>query len=191
MSSKIYTKHKSVFLSLTYKKYSLKIETNKDLKSFFDTHYRNSVISANRILNDQAEAEDVVQNCLIKLWNNRNQLKEATIGGYFATMVRNRSIDILRKKKPVLVELDDVQLPTEDHSQMEHDELKTKIDSAIDSLPDRCREVFVLSRFEKMSHKEIAKSLTITTKTVENQITKALKVISSALIAILFFLFFK
>jgi len=177
-------------LSLFSKQHSLKIETQQDLKIFFDINYRNSVISANRILNDQAEAEDVVQNCLIKLWENRSQLKETTVGGYFATMVRNRCIDSLRKKKPVMVDMDDVQLPAEDHSQMEHDELKAKIDKAIDNLPGRCREVFVLSRFEKMSHKEISESLSISTKTVENQITKALKVISSALISILFLFFF-
>lgn len=171
------------------KRTGLKIETQQDLNAFFKANYRNAVISANRLLNDQAEAEDVVQNCLIKLWDNREQLKEGTIGGYFATMVRNRCIDSLRKKKPVLVEIDDVQLPTQDHSEMEHNELKTKINTAIDSLPERCREVFVLSRFEKMKHKEIAESLTISTKTVENQITKALKVISSALV-ILLFLFF-
>jgi len=168
----------------------LKIETEQNLKAFFDANYRNSVISANRILNNQAEAEDVVQNCLIKLWDNRSQLKEGTIGGYFATMVRNRCLDSLRKKKPVLVELDDVQLTSDDHSQLEHDELKAKIDNAIDSLPERCREVFVLSRFEKMSHKEISESMAISPKTVENQITKALKVISSALTSILFLLFF-
>ncbi len=168
----------------------MKIETHNDLKVFFDTNYRNSVISANRILNDQAAAEDVVQDCLIKLWGNRSQLKETTVAGYFAIMVRNRCIDNLRKKKPAIVELDDVQLPIEDHSQMEHDELKEKIDAAIDSLPDRCREIFVLSRFEKMSHKEIAESLMISPKTIENQITKALKVISSALKSILFLFFF-
>ena len=168
----------------------MKIETEQNLKAFFDANYRNSVISANRILNNQAEAEDVVQNCLIKLWDNRSQLKEGTIGGYFATMVRNRCLDSLRKKKPVLVELDDVQLTSDDHSQLEHDELKAKIDNAIDSLPERCREVFVLSRFEKMSHKEIAESMAISPKTVENQITKALKAISSALTSILFLLFF-
>jgi len=168
----------------------LKIETEQNLKAFFDANYRNSVISANRILNNQAEAEDVVQNCLIKLWDNRSQLKEGTIGGYFATMVRNRCLDSLRKKKPVLVELDDVQLTSDDHSQLEHDELKAKIDNAIDSLPERCREVFVLSRFEKMSHKEISESMAISPKTVENQITKALKAISSALVSILFLFFF-
>lgn len=167
----------------------MKIETQQDLNAFFKAHYRNAVISANRLLNNQAEAEDVVQNCLIKLWDNRAQLKEGTIAGYFATMVRNRSIDSLRKKKPVLVEIDDVQLPTQDHSEMEHDELKSKVNAAIDSLPERCREVFVLSRFEKMKHKEIAESLNISTKTVENQITKALKVISSVLVNLLFLFF--
>ena len=168
----------------------MKIETQKDLRNFFNSNYRNAVISAHRILNDKSEAEDAVQDTLIKLWENRTQLKEDTIGAYFATMVRNRCIDILRKKKPIIIEIDDGQLPTEDHSQMEHEELKAKINATIDSLPDRCREVFVLSRFEKLSHKEISESMGISTKTVENQITKALKVISSTLISILFLLFF-
>lgn len=168
----------------------MKIETQQDLNTFFKANYRNSVIRAHRILNDKSEAEDIVQDCLIKLWNNRSKLKEGTIGGYFATMVRNRCIDTLRKKKPVIVELDNVQLSSEDYSDLEYSELRIKIDGAIDRLPGRCREVFVLSRFEKLSHKEIAESLSISPKTVENQITKALKVISSVIVSILFCFFF-
>lgn len=168
----------------------MKIETQKDLKTFFNSNYRSAVIRASRILNDQAEAEDVVQNCFIKLWAIRHQLKEGSIEGYFAMMVKNLCLDSLKKKKQVFVDIDDVQLSTEDHSQMEQDELKAKLNSAIDSLPERCRQVFVLSRFEKMTHREIAESLSITPKTVENQITKALKVISSSLVSILFSLFF-
>lgn len=169
----------------------MKINTHQDLKAFFDSNYRNAVIRANRIVKNQATAEDLVQDCLIKLWEQKDRLKAGSIEGYFASMVRNKSIDFLRKKKPKIIATDDVQIAVEDNSSLELAELSAKIDTVIDGLPERCREVFVLSRFEKMSYKEIAESLVISTKTVENHISKALKVLTAALSFILFLLFFK
>ena len=61
------------------------------------------------------------------------------------------------------------------------DDLQVEIDQAIDSLPEKCRLVFVLSRFEDMTYQEIADQLGISIKTVENQISKALKSLRSAL----------
>jgi len=168
----------------------LKLETHQDLKAFFDSNYRNAVIQASRIVQNEATAEDIVQDCLIKLWEQRAGLKAGAIGGYFSTMVRNRCIDILRKKKPNIVDVDDIQLTVEDHTSIEMEELRAKIDATIDSLPERCRQVFVLSRFEGMSYKEIAESLMISPKTVENQISKALKVLSASLTSLFFILFF-
>ena len=169
----------------------MKINTHQDLKAFFDSNYRNAVIRANRIVKNQATAEDLVQDCLIKLWEQKDRLKAGSIEGYFASMVRNKSIDFLRKKKPKIIATDDVQIAVEDNSSLELAELSAKIDTTIDGLPERCREVFVLSRFEKMSYKEIAESLAISTKTVENHISKALKVLTAALSFILFLFFFK
>ena len=60
-------------------------------------------------------------------------------------------------------------------------ELQAQIDQAIDSLPERCRIVFMLSRFDDMTYKEIAKTLDISEKTVENQIVKALKLLRAYL----------
>jgi RNA polymerase sigma-70 factor (ECF subfamily) len=65
--------------------------------------------------------------------------------------------------------------------QMEADELQEQINQAIDGLPERCRMIFLLSRFEDMSYKEIAQKLDISVKTVENQISKALKVLRDVL----------
>ena len=169
----------------------MKIDTHQDLKIFFDSNYRNAVIRANRIVQNQATAEDLVQDCLIKLWEQKDRLQAGSIEGYFATMVRNKSIDFLRKKKPKLIGTDAIQIAAEDNSSLELAELQAKIDRAIDSLPERCREVFVLSRFENMSYREIAESLVISPKTVENHISKALKVLTTALNFILFLFFFK
>jgi RNA polymerase sigma-70 factor (ECF subfamily) len=64
---------------------------------------------------------------------------------------------------------------------MEGQELETYINKAIDQLPEKCRMVFVLSRFEQLSYKEVAAKLGISTKTVENQISKALKHLRTAI----------
>ena len=65
--------------------------------------------------------------------------------------------------------------------QYEDNELKEVVLKAIDQMPDRCRAVFMLRRMEGWSHAEISKELSISTKTIENQMTKALKIIRNAL----------
>ena len=64
---------------------------------------------------------------------------------------------------------------------MEHSELEQLVDAAIDSLPEKCRLVFVLSRFEELTYNEIADQLGISPKTVENQISKALRILRNTL----------
>ena len=58
--------------------------------------------------------------------------------------------------------------------------MQSRINQAIDKLPAKCKAIFILSRFDNLSHKEIAKKLDISTKTIENQITKALKIVRKA-----------
>jgi len=75
---------------------------------------------------------------------------------------------------------------------LEYEDTRKAIQKAIDSLPERCRIIFCMSRFDEKSHKEIAAELNISTKTIENQITRALKTLRSVLgakaIAILAFM---
>jgi len=147
------------------------------------------VIRANRILNNQTEAEDIVQECFMKLWEHREKANATSPVGYFNKMVRNKCIDFLRKRKWDFVEFEPNQVIQKEHSELEHGELVDKVNKVIDSLPARCREVFTLSRFEDMSYKEIATTLNISPKTVENQISKALRVLAAGL-SIILFLFF-
>ena len=168
----------------------MKINTQQDLQLFFKSHYKNGVIQANRIVPNQSEAEDIVQECLIKLWDHRESANATSTVNYFKKMIRNKCIDFLRKKKWDTIQLEANLVGQEDHSNLEHMELEQKINATIDRLPARCREVFMLSRFEEMSYKEIAASLNISPKTVENQISKALKILSASLTFILILLFF-
>ncbi len=160
----------------------LKLLTKQDLNQFFQTHYDTAVQRAVRIVGDIAQAEDIAQECMVKLWNHKDKLGDGSVRGYFFTMIRNKSIDHLRKVKPQTVDLDSQQIAERNIDVLEFEELKDKVHYLIDGLPDRCRQVFVLSRFEEMSYQEIADQLNISKKTVENQISKALNVLRKGLL---------
>lgn len=168
----------------------MQINTQEELKQFFEQHYKNAVIQATRIVKDQGTGEDLVQECFIKLWERRNDIKSASLSSYFSKMVKNRCIDYLRINRPKTIEPEANQWHSEDHSTLEYKELAAAVNAVIDRLPERCREVFVLSRFEELSYKEIALSLNISPKTVENQISKALKIIRLAVQKFSSFFFF-
>jgi len=158
------------------------LRNETDLKAFYDSHYKTGVRNALRIVNDLAEAEDVVQDCIVKLWNKRQDLEEKdSLLPYFFRMVRNKSIDVIRRR----IQRDDSTdlnlLPDSQADALELEDLSGSIDALIDSLPEKCRQIFVLSRFEGMTYKEISHLLSIEPKTVENQISRALKVLRAGL----------
>jgi len=116
---------------------------------------------------------------------------------YLRRSVYNKSIDEIRRKSRQggwTAEINDIDHPKEPSSvveDLEATELQVKINEVIASLPDRCRTIFCLSRLENLSHKEIASQLDISTKTIENQITKALKIMRNQIYTIdLLMLFF-
>ncbi|MFC4231499.1 RNA polymerase sigma-70 factor [Parasediminibacterium paludis] len=126
-------------------------------------------------------AEEVVQQAFIKLWESREKLSEVfTIDVQLARITRSILIDTLRKKAIERKVINQVvaQAPTIFSSDPSLEkELKNKIYSAIEGLPPICKKIFKLSREENLSYNEIAEQLSISPKTVENQISKALKVI--------------
>jgi len=136
-------------------------------------------------------AEEVVQEVFIDYWEKKKWNQDIeNLPAYLKKAVVYRSIDIIRKQKrnpekEDLEIIDDItiseELTAEDImiSQENYDHLKEEITK----LPERTREVFMLSRFEKLSYKEISEQLEISDKTVEYHISKALKTIKEALIS--------
>ena len=99
---------------------------------------------------------------------------------YLTSAVRNKSLNYIRDHK----KFSDTILETEDqyitsafkqHDRLIEEELKKKINSSIEELPVKCREVFLLSRYERLKYQEIAEKLHISVKTVETQMSKALQ----------------
>jgi RNA polymerase sigma-70 factor (ECF subfamily) len=154
-----------------------KIIEHSDLKKIFDDSYNSLVIQAIRIVKNQETAEDIVQDCFIKLWEKKEELNiSGNINAYLAKMVRNRSLDFIKKRKIQTSELNESYQGTiENNDLLELDDLQSSIDHVIDNLPEKCRQTFVLSRFEELSYQEIAEQLDISKKTVEAHISKALK----------------
>ena len=148
----------------------------------YDKYFQFLVKVAFRILRDEAKTQDVVQNVFIDIWKKRKELVvKSSFKQYLRKAAVNKSLNIIRADKKSWDDhyaIEDIQLAAKgDHSlEMETEELQQKINEAIDSLPDRCRLIFCLSRFESMTYKEIAEKMQISVKTVENQMTKALKI---------------
>ena len=166
------------------------------LKSLFEAHYTSLVRTAFRFLNNLPAAEDLVQEVFCTLWEKRTDLHIESYEGYLRRAVFNRCITAIKNNKAnTFIDIEEETWPVTSYHATDQNilakETAYKIDVAINSLPTACRTVFLLSRFENLSNKEIAQELNLSVKTVENQMTKALRILKTALLSIYFALFLK
>jgi RNA polymerase sigma-70 factor (ECF subfamily) len=161
----------------------------------FKYYYSGLVVYADQIINDTPVSEDIVQSVFMKLWETREKLEIRSFRSYFIQCVKNRCIDYLRNKEvrnkfsQQKISFDPIDFQEELWLRSELDEI---IQQAIDRLPPRCREIFLMSRIENLKTSEIAERLELSGRTVETQISKALKLLrvelAEYLLTILFFL---
>ena len=153
-------------------------------RTLFNQYYQLLLATAINLLKDVNLAKDVVQEVFFEMWKKREALViQSSLSGYLKRAVINRSINQIRSRKKMVSEDHLQQLHNNQSSiteELETEHLNEVLQKALDGLPERCRLVFVMRRMEDMSHKEIAEKLNISTKTVENQITKALKSLKTA-----------
>lgn len=152
----------------------------------FRTYYTDLCRRVVRILNDPDLAEDIAQDVFLTLWKKRDRLRiDSSLSAYLGRAARNRALNHLRDNPmdQKREELTDEQWLVEATAiqQLHADDLQARVDVLLDSLPERCRLVFVLSRFEELSNKEIARTMEISEKTVENQMNKALRLLRKGL----------
>ena len=151
------------------------------LDFLFRRHYAELHRTAYRLLLDTAAAEDVVQEVFLTLWRQRERTMEIEHpGAYLRRAVRNRALNYHRDQPPT-TPLDQAPEPVTPPDitgrRLDQAELDQLLEQAIAALPERSRLVFVLSRFESLSQKEIAGQMGISVKTVENQMTRALRLL--------------
>jgi len=158
---------------------------NSDVKGIeyaFHKYYEPLCLHGLRYLRDRHKVEDLVQDLFHDLWKKRENINiKSSLSGYLKTSIRNRIINHAKSKRMDFAEEDEIKGFKVDEANtqqnMENMELEEYLHSVIEQLPEKCRMVFVMSRFEELSYKEIAEKLEISPKTVENQISKALKVL--------------
>lgn len=153
----------------------------------FKTYYQPLCRYAYSFLQDKEEAEEVVQTSLITVWEKRQALSiETSLKSYLYRMVRNSCLNVIKhervKQQHAAHELYVKEVAYESVAhKIQAAELETKIMQALKVLPEQCRLVFQLSRFEELKYQEIADQLQISVKTVENHMGKALKLMREQL----------
>ena len=166
-------------------------ELSKDnelsLEELFQYYYPRLYDFSKSFLKLEQGIDDILQEVFIRIWQNRKKIKDpATFSSYIFTITRNLLLNELRNRlnhQNLKDEIQKISTAQEYSGIEEHDyvSLKNKVDKIIGELPERQKEIFILSRSEGLSHKEIATKLQITTKTVEYHISLAIKYLKANL----------
>ncbi|WP_316791304.1 RNA polymerase sigma-70 factor [Pedobacter frigoris] len=149
------------------------------LEEIYERYWSVLYRSAFNVLRDEAAALDVIQEVFIWFWEHRTTLEVNSIKAYLLIAVKYKVANYIRNGKvreSFYERIPRIELDSEFPDEvLQVKELKEMIDRFVNELPDRCQEVFHLSRNEHLTNREIAQRLGISEKTVENQINKALK----------------
>ncbi|MEJ7810835.1 MAG: RNA polymerase sigma-70 factor [Gemmatimonadaceae bacterium] len=155
-------------------------------ETLFRSHYPALVGFAEGLLRSHQVAEDVVQDVMLNVWRQRETLRvEDCARAYLYRAVRNRAFNHLRHERvrrdaaPQLVR--ESPLAPSGDALLAEQELEAAVRAAVSELPERCREVFELSRVRGLRYTEIATTLGISVKTVETQMGRALKSLRESL----------
>jgi RNA polymerase sigma-70 factor (ECF subfamily) len=160
----------------------------KALETLFKTYYSSLVKFARNILKNTEQAEDITQDVFIKIWDKRQDLENITsFKAYLFIAVRNQCFNILKvneRKNWLDDEPENYENYMTNHveANLNAKDLNGKINEAIELLPEKCKLTFQLSRFENLSYKEIAETMNVSVKTVENQMGKALALLRKSVL---------
>ena len=162
------------------------MEDEKAFEQLFKANYQSLCRRAFTLLKDMNEAEETVQQVFVGVWEKRREMQvKESIKGYLFKAVHNASLNRIKHRNVRMRYVQEVQTLYQSDPPVTEislaNELQSRISSAIESLPEQCRMVFKLSRFEEMKYAEIAAHLGISIKTVENQMGKALKILRGLL----------
>jgi RNA polymerase sigma-70 factor (ECF subfamily) len=163
-------------------------------EQMFKTYFKRLHAYAFTILRDEIQAEEMVQQVFFKLWErNENLTLTGSVSAYLYRAVHNESLNYLKHQK--VRSNHQLHVAYSMKNEVEHPakkvmagELEKKIHTALNELPEQCRTIFQMSRFDELKYREIADKLGISVKTVENQMGKALKLLREKLVDFLIFI---
>lgn len=158
----------------------------KSFDALFRKYYQQLVNFAIGYMHDGAEAEELVQDVMVKLWQQAADLKiEVSLQAYLYTSVRNKALNALKhekvKQKYAEQQMHDNREDKSRESHVNMEVFRLELRKALSVLPERCRRIFELAKFEGLSYEEIANYLEVSSKTVENQMGIAMKKLRDAL----------
>lgn len=158
----------------------------KAYESLFQEHYESLVRYAYKMIRDEMVAQELAQEVFIYIWEKREQIVlTGPIKNYLFSATKNKSINWLRLELPKIqnsLDVEQVELINPEKTEgLSPEKIKTMVDKAVALLPNKCREIFVLSKFGGLTYDEIAEEMDLSKKTVENQMGIALKKLRESL----------
>ncbi len=150
----------------------------------YKTYFKALYVYAYTMLKDELQAEEIVQNLFLKLWDRKDRVQiETSLKAYLYKAVYHDSLNYLKHVKvKATYEHHATQVMKNERSEaasqrVMYNNLEDRLRAALNELPEQCRTVFQLSRYEELKYREIANRLQISEKTVENHMGKALKLL--------------
>ena len=156
-------------------------------EALFKSNFRRLFAYALTLLRDDSHAEEIVQNVFYKIWEKKGKIDiQTSVTAYLYRSVYNDCLNYLKHKKVRAAYSLHTSLAQKNESdnatsKVQLRELNEKLDAALSELPEQCRTIFQMSRFEELKYQEIASRLGISVKTVENQMGKALRILRTKL----------
>jgi len=158
----------------------LKKGEEQAFRQLFDIYYRRLVAFANKLLADPDLSRSVVQDVFVMFYEKRDEINiHTSLKSHIFQTVRNRCLNIIKRNKMkqehhkrILEITPDRVEPFEN---LEYIELENCITKTVEDLPEQCKKIFSMSRYEGINNQEIADTLNLSKRTVETQISKALK----------------
>ena len=153
----------------------------RQFESLFRSSYVSLVRYARTVIKDQDSAEEIVQDLFFRLWQNKEKLKiESSLNGYLFRSVHNRCLHFIEHNKVVerhAKEMAHLQSENQESPSdiLHYKELQGRIAKILEKLPERCGKIFYMNRFEGLKYAEIAEKLSVSIKTVESNMGRALK----------------
>jgi len=151
---------------------------NRALDSLFKKYYYSLCRFACYLTNRKDLSEEIVADVFFRIWEKRQEIHvEKNLLAYLFTATRHTSINYMKQEKHVMEELNEdfIENTPGPEAELLYNELESRITDLINFLPQKRKAIFQLNRFEGFTYNEIAEILSLSAKTVENQMGKAIK----------------